>query len=38
MIKKAVFALLFALTLTAVAPPASAEIDMPVCYPCDDTK
>ena len=35
MIKKAVFALLFALALTSVAPVASADIDLPSCYPCD---
>jgi len=36
--RKAVFALLFALALTAAAPVASADIDMPVCYPCEDPK
>ena len=38
MMKKAAFALLLALALTASAPIASAEIDMPVCYPCVDQK
>jgi hypothetical protein len=33
--KKAVFALLFALALTTVAPHASADVDIPECYPCD---
>ena len=32
--KKVIAAVLFALALTASAPVASAEIDMPVCYPC----
>jgi hypothetical protein len=36
--KKIIAAVLFALTLTAYAPIASAEIDMPVCYPCVDQK
>ena len=36
--KKFVTAVLFALILTASAPIASAEIDMPVCYPCVDQK
>ena len=31
--KKVIAAVLFALVLTASAPVASAEIDMPVCYP-----
>lgn len=35
MIKKAVFALLFALALTVSAPIASADVDFPECYPCD---
>ena len=35
MIKKAVFALLFALALTSVTPLASADVDLPSCYPCD---
>lgn len=35
MIKKAVFALLFALALTSVTPVASADVDLPSCYPCD---
>jgi hypothetical protein len=38
MIKKTFAAVLLALALTAAAPVASADIDMPVCYPCDDTK
>ena len=33
--KKLIAAVLFALALTAAAPVANAEIDMPVCYPCD---
>jgi hypothetical protein len=38
MIKKTFAAVLLAMALTAAAPVASADIDMPVCYPCDDTK
>ena len=38
MIKRTFAAILLALALTAAAPVASADIDMPVCYPCDDTK
>jgi hypothetical protein len=38
MMKKCLGALLLALAFTAATPIASAEIDMPVCYPCDDTK
>ena len=34
MIKKAVFALMLALALTSSAPIASAEVEMPECYPC----
>jgi hypothetical protein len=36
--KKLIAAVLFALVLTASAPVANAEIDMPVCYPCVDQK
>jgi hypothetical protein len=36
--KKLIAAVLFALVLTASTPVASAEIDMPVCYPCVDQK
>ena len=35
MIKRTVAAILFALALTAAAPVASADVDMPACYPCD---
>jgi hypothetical protein len=34
MTKKILAAVLFALTLTASAPIASAEVEMPPCYPC----
>ncbi len=34
MIKKAVFALMLALALTSSVPTASAEVEMPECYPC----
>jgi hypothetical protein len=36
MMRKAIAAVLFCLALTTVAPVAVAEIDMPVCYPCDN--
>ena len=36
--KKVIAAIIFALVLTASAPVADAEIDMPVCYPCVDQK
>ena len=36
MINKIVAALLLALALTASAPVATADVDLPVCYPCDD--
>jgi hypothetical protein len=36
--KRLIAAVLFALVLTASAPIAIAEIDMPVCYPCVDQK
>jgi hypothetical protein len=32
--KKAVFALMLALALTASSPVANAEVEMPPCYPC----
>jgi hypothetical protein len=35
MIKRTVAAILFALVLTAAVPVASADIDIPECYPCD---
>jgi hypothetical protein len=38
MIKRTVAAILFALALTAAVPVASADVDLPSCYPCDDTK
>ena len=34
MIKKAVFVLFFALTLASNLPVASADVDIPECYPC----
>jgi hypothetical protein len=36
MMKRVVAAVLFCPALTAAAPVASADIDMPVCYPCAD--
>ena len=36
MMKKTVLALLFTLALAATAPVANADVDLPVCYPCDD--
>jgi hypothetical protein len=38
MMKKLTAALLLCLALTAAAPIAVADIDMPVCYPCDDPR
>jgi hypothetical protein len=37
MIKKAVFALMLALALTSTVPVATANVDIPPCYPCDGT-
>jgi hypothetical protein len=38
MMKRTVAAILFALALIAAAPVANADIDIPACYPCEDTK
>jgi hypothetical protein len=35
MIKKAVFALMLALALTSSISVATAEVEIPVCYPCE---
>jgi hypothetical protein len=35
MTKKLIAAILLAFAMTASAPIASADVDMPVCYPCD---
>ena len=36
MIQKTIAAVLLVLALTASAPVATADVDLPVCYPCDD--
>ena len=36
MIQKTIAALMIVLALTASAPVATADVDLPVCYPCDD--
>jgi hypothetical protein len=38
MMKRTIAALLFALALTTALPVASADVDLPSCYPCEDTK
>jgi hypothetical protein len=35
MIKRTIAAFLFALALTTAIPVASADVDLPSCYPCD---
>lgn len=35
MLKKSIAILLFALAMVATAPVASADIDMPECFPCE---
>ena len=36
--KKLVLAVLVALSLTAATPVATADVDIPLCYPCDEAR
>ena len=36
--KKLVLAVIVALTFTAATPMANADVDIPLCYPCDEAQ
>lgn len=38
MFKKSVITLMLVLALTSTASVANAEVELPECYPCDETK